>query len=77
MGLDRDLLLVIGLLLIVLAFPLLAGAWASGRRPRAAIVLLAVGLSLALMAEVTQPGGYDLRGIEEAIFGVIGRLVHP
>ncbi len=70
-----DQIVVIGLLLIVLAIPSMIRAYADGRPPRVASVVLLSGMGLGVYAQLHKPGGYDLAGLAEAVYVVIGDLL--
>ncbi|MCB1406974.1 MAG: hypothetical protein KDK01_12155 [Rhodobacteraceae bacterium] len=71
---DRDLLLLVGLLFLPLAFVALVSAWADRRRPWAALILLAMGLGLAGWAQLTHPGGgYDWRMLPQIAVETVAR----
>ena len=71
---DRDLLLLVGLVFLPLAFVALVSAWADRRRPWAALILLAIGLGLAGWAHLTHPGGgYDWRTLPHIAAQTVAR----
>ncbi|PTX02194.1 hypothetical protein [Pararhodobacter aggregans] len=71
---DRDLLFLVGLVFLPLAFVALVSAWADRRRPWAALILVAVGLGVAAWASFTNPAGpYDWRLIPELAVETVGR----
>mgnify|MGYP003644801766 FL=1 len=71
---DRDLLLLVGLIFLPLAFVALVSAWADRRMPWAALILLFLGLGLAGWAQFTHPaGGYDLRILPTIAAETVGR----
>lgn len=73
---DRDLLLLMGLGFLPLAFVALVSAWADRRRPWAALILLAMGLGMAGYAQLTHPeGGYDWREIPTIAAELLGGLI--
>ncbi len=73
---DLDLLLLIGLAFLPLAFVAVVSAWADRRRPWAALILLAMGLGMAGWAQFNHPaGGYDWRSIPDIAAETVGRLI--
>ncbi|MFN4099082.1 MAG: hypothetical protein ACK4GT_04840 [Pararhodobacter sp.] len=63
---DRDLLFLVGLVFLPLAFVALVSAWADRRVPWAALILLLIGGGVAGWAHLTDPGGgYDWRTIPD------------
>ena len=72
---DRDLLLVAGLVFLPLAFVAFVAAWADRRRPLAGLILLAMGAAMIGWAQLTHPGGgYDWRALPEVALETIARL---
>lgn len=75
MGMERDLVLVLGLACVPLAFVALVAAWADRRRPWAALILGAMALGMAGWAQFTHPeGGYDWRSVPVIAIEAVGRL---
>lgn len=73
---DRDLLLLMGLAFLPLAFVALVSAWADRRRPWAALILAAMGLGMAGWAHLSHPdGGYDWRTIPDIAVETVARLI--
>jgi hypothetical protein len=73
---DGDLLLLIGLAFLPLAFVAFVSAWADRRRPWAALILLAMGLGMAGWAQLTHPaGGYDWRAIPLIAVETLGPML--
>jgi hypothetical protein len=71
---DRDLLFLVGLVFLPLAFVALVSAWADRRRPWAALILLALGLGVAGWAYLTNPAGpYDWRAIPDLAVETVAR----
>ena len=71
---DRDVLFLMGLLFLPLAFVALVAAWADRRTPWAALILVAMGLGLAGFAQFTHPsGGYTVRAIPQVALETVAR----
>ncbi|WP_432450317.1 hypothetical protein [Aliiroseovarius marinus] len=70
--LTHDLYLVIGLAVLVLSLPAIAGALSEGRAPRAASIMVLIGGGLIVLAVMQKPGGYTLEEIPGVIYSVIG-----
>lgn len=69
---DPDTSLVVGMVLIVLCLPSVVSALSEGRAPRAAAVVLVVGLGLMVYA--TQLRTYSLDEVPDVFFRVIARF---
>jgi len=73
---DGDLLLLIGLAFVPLAFVAVVSAWADRRRPWAGLILAAMGLGMAGWAQLTHPtGGYDWREVPMIAAETLGRML--
>lgn len=71
---DRDLLFLVGLVMLPLAFVALVAAWADRRFPWAALILAGVGCGLAGWMTLTHPdGGYDWRLLPDLAAETLGR----
>jgi len=73
--LDTDILFVIGLVVLVLSFPVIVGAYAEGRPPRTAAIMVLIGGGLMALAAWQRPGLYSIEGIPDAFVRVIGRFI--
>ena len=72
---DLDVLFLLGVVFIPLAFVALVAAWADRRFPWAALILLAMALGLMGWAHLTHPGaGYSLETLPEVAIEAVGRL---
>lgn len=72
---DRDLLLLAGVICVPLAVVSLVSAWADQRRPVVGLVVLAAGLGVAGWAHLTHPqGGYTLAGLPNVLLETLARL---
>ncbi|MFN3954538.1 MAG: hypothetical protein ACK4LQ_08800 [Pararhodobacter sp.] len=73
---DLDILLILGLGFVPLAFVAFVAAWADRRRPWAGVILLALALGMMGWAQVNHPGGgYDLRTLPELALEVVARFL--
>ena len=72
---DTDLYFVIGVVLLVLAFPSLVGAFAQGRPPRAAAILVMVGGGLLALAVHQKPNAYSFGTAPQVVVRVVADLV--
>jgi hypothetical protein len=71
--LDRDLLFLIGLAFLPLAFVALVSAWADRRAPWAALILAVLGAGLVAWAHLGHPaGGYDWRAVPDLLAETVG-----
>ncbi|MCC6001017.1 MAG: hypothetical protein JJU19_09170 [Pararhodobacter sp.] len=74
---DRDLILLIGLCFLPLAFVALVSAWADRRRPWAALILGVMGGGMAGWAQFTHPqGGYALEDLPTIALETLARLMN-
>ncbi len=73
---DTDLVLVIGVVLGVLAVPALVAAFADGRPPRSAAILVMVAAALIVLAIHNRPAGYRFDELPDAFVRVIGRYLN-
>ena len=72
---DRDLLLLAGLICIPLAVVSLVSAWADQRRPYVGLGVLLAGTGVAAFAHLTHPGGgYTLSGLPEVLLETLARM---
>jgi hypothetical protein len=73
---ERDLVLLMGLAFVPLAFVALVSAWADRRRPWPALILAAMALGMIGWAQVTHPeGGYVWREVPGLAIEAVGRLL--
>lgn len=74
---ERDLLLLIGLVFLPLAFVAFMSAWADRRRPVPGLILLAMGCAMVGWAHFTHPGGgYEPADIPTIALEMLGRLLN-
>ncbi len=55
-----DLIMVIGVVVLAMAFPTAVGAFSRGAPPRAAMLALFAGGIMILYANSSRPGGYSV-----------------
>ncbi len=70
-----DVLLVIGIILMILAFPTLLSSFSSGAPLTRVMALVAIGGALIVGAFALKPGGYTFNEIPDVFARVIGSLV--
>lgn len=71
---ERDLVLILGLVFLPLAMVSLVAAWADRRFPLPGLILLAMGLAMVAWAQVTHPTGYDWRDVPVLALEIIARI---
>jgi hypothetical protein len=72
---DSDLIFIVGLVVLVLSFPVIVGAYAEGRPPRTAAIMILIGGGLMAIAVWQRPGIYTLEGIPDTFVRVVGRYL--
>lgn len=72
---DYDLVLVVGIILVVLAFPSLLNAFSSGRPPRTAAVLVTIGGAMIALATTQSPSGYAIDAIPQVFVSVVANII--
>ena len=72
----RELLLVIGVVVAVMAIPALLSAFGASRPPRAAAIAAAVGGAFIVIAISLHPGGFRAQDLPEIVARVIDRYVN-
>ena len=55
-----DLIMVLGVVVLFLAFPAAVGAFSRGAPPRAAMLSLFAGGAMIVYANASRPGGYSV-----------------
>lgn len=65
-----DLILVVGLIVLALAFPAAVGAFSRGDPPRAAMLAIFAGGCMALYANSSRPGGYSVAELPDVVIRV-------
>ncbi len=65
-----DTFMILGVLILALAFPAAVGAFSRGRPPRAAIIAFVVGGVLIVLAQSSRPGGYSIDEIPGLFIGL-------
>lgn len=72
---NPDILLIGGLTVACLSIPSIISAYADRRSPRIAMVMLLFGGGLVLLALRSQPGGYALADVPEALLRVLAMIL--
>ena len=65
-----DVIMVLGVIIFVFAFPSAVGAFYRGDAPRVATIAFMVGGGMMAYAHLTKPGGYKLEEIPEMMWRV-------
>jgi len=65
-----DAILLVGSLILGLAFPAAVGAFSRGQPPRAAMLALFTGGVLILYANASKPGGYSVADLPDVVMRV-------
>jgi hypothetical protein len=71
-----DLFMVIGIVVLGLAFPAIFKAVSDGHTPRRAVATALVGVIFVGAAVVLKPGGYRIEEIPAAFVNVVGYYLH-
>ncbi|WP_241239738.1 hypothetical protein [Silicimonas algicola] len=66
-----DLIMVIGVVILAMAFPTAVGAFSRGSPPRAAMLALFAGGVLILYANSSRPGGYSVAEMPQLFVKVL------
>ncbi|MBT8418907.1 MAG: hypothetical protein KJO42_15835 [Silicimonas sp.] len=66
-----DLILVLGVVILALAFPSMVGAFSRGAPPRAAMLAIFAGGVMIMYANSTRPGGYSVAEMPQVFLKVI------
>ncbi|PHQ80982.1 MAG: hypothetical protein COB65_10670 [Thalassobium sp.] len=72
---NPDVMLVIGLIVAAFSIPPILGAFAEGRAPRAAAIMVLIGGGLIALAVSQKPGGYEINEIPNVFVRVVGQLI--
>jgi len=74
---ERDLILLMGLAFLPLAFVACVSAWADRRRPVPGLILLVLGLGMAGWAHLSHPGGgYQWANVPDIALEMLARLLY-
>ncbi len=73
---NTDLALVTGVVMALLAVPSVISAFAEGRPPRSAAVLVMIGGALVLYALYNNPAGYRAGDFPRVVMRVWADLIH-
>ena len=71
---DTDLMLVTGIILAVMSIPAMLNAFADGRAPRLALIVVLIAGTLVVIAMTQHGGGYTFAGLPDVFGRVFGRL---
>jgi len=66
-----DLILVLGVGILALAFPAMVGAFSRGAPPRVAMLAIMIGGGMIIYANATRPGGYSVEQMPALVAEVI------
>lgn len=66
-----DLILVMGVFVLFLAFPTAVGAFSRGAPPRAAMLSLFAGGVMIIYANASRPGGYSIAEMPDLVIKVL------
>lgn len=72
---NPDVMLVIGLIVAAFSIPPILGAFAEGRAPRAAAIMVLIGGGLIALAVSQKPSGYSINEIPDVFVRVVGQLI--
>lgn len=72
---NPDVMLVIGLIVAAFSIPPILGAFAEGRAPRAAAIMVLIGGGLIALAVSQKPGGYEINEIPDVFVRVVGQFI--
>ncbi len=72
---DNDLILVSGIVILMLSIPSAISAYAEGRGPWVALVVVILGAAVVGWAWQNHPEGYTPAGIMDAIYRVVARVI--
>ncbi len=67
---------VVGLVVLVLSFPVIIGAYSEGRPPRTAAIMVLIGGGLLAIAVWQRPGQYSIEGIPDTFVRVVGDYIN-
>lgn len=66
-----DLILVLGVAILAMAFPTAVGAFSRGAPPRAAMLALFAGGCMIVYANASRPGGYTAAELPDVVMRVL------
>lgn len=66
-----DLIMVMGVVVLALAFPAMVGAFSRGAPPRAAMLAIFAGGAMIIYANSARPGGYSVAEMPQLFLRVI------
>lgn len=71
-----DLIVVVGVLMAIFAFPAFLNAWTESRFPRSALSFVVFSGVCLTMAQTMTPGGYNFSDVPGAFVRVLGQVVN-
>ena len=66
-----DLILVMGVGILALAFPTMVGAFSRGAPPRVAMLAIMIGGCMIVYANSMTPGGYSVENLPQVVAKVV------
>ncbi len=73
---DLDRIFVLGIVLIAFSIPSAVSAYSDWRWPKAAVVMVILGVGAIFYAVQENPGVYSLDSVDDVIVGVVGSFVN-
>ena len=73
---SSDLILVLGVCIAAMGFPMLIGAFSGARSVVPAVAFMAVGAGLVVFATMTSPGLYSFDELPSVFIRVISGLIN-
>jgi hypothetical protein len=61
--------MILGILILALAFPAAVGAFSRGNPPRAALISFVIGGGMIIDANMSRPGGYSIEDVTALFMG--------
>ncbi|PWE32435.1 hypothetical protein DDZ14_10245 [Maritimibacter sp. 55A14] len=68
--------MVVGIVLAAFSLPAIVAAWSDRRSPRAAAIVLVIGLGTVAVAIFTWPGPFGASDVPEAFVKVAGSILN-
>lgn len=73
---DFDRIFVLGIVFIAFSIPSAVSAYSDWRWPKAAVVMIILGVGAIFYANQENPGVYSLEAVDDVIVGVVGSFVN-